>query len=438
MARSAEIGAGLPARAWLRALSVSGFSVPEGETAFSYLYQLAHDGLLRRYRPVTKQALKQLTHELDVIERTNLAEFFLIVWDLMEFARKGRSSARAGERRRLDRGLLPGHHQGRPDRAQAPLRALHQRGACAARHRHRLRRQPARGGDPVPLRHVRRRPRGHGLHDRHVPRPERRARGGQGARLPGGGNRRAGQGARHPRTPATSPATSRSTVSSAGSSTSSGSTWPMRPMPPGRDGRGTSELVRKCRTRRGTIRPRPTSTRSRSARATGAGKRPQVLDGPRRSVRAAGIRRQAARARRIGHLGAARVGDDEALRALRRAGWDELAGAELAVPTPRDNGSPGPSTGRPSLVRVDPSRGCRSRRRRIRVVPESRGGRHPARTPAGGPGPLRNRWQWLLQLCAEIDGFPRHLGIHVGGMLVTRRRSSSSSRSSARRCRTAS
>jgi error-prone DNA polymerase len=32
----------------------------------------------------------------------------------------------------------------------------------------------------------------------------------------------------------------------------------------------------------------------------------------------------------------------------------------------------------------------------------------------------RNRWQWLLQLCGEIDGFPRHLGIHVGGMLVTR------------------
>src|SRR4029078_3203684 len=36
--------------------------------------------------------------------------------------------------------------------------------------------------------------------------------------------------------------------------------------------------------------------------------------------------------------------------------------------------------------------------------------------------PPRNRWQWLLQLCGEIDGFPRHLGIHVGGMLVTRAR----------------
>ena len=121
-AELAAIGAGLPdersRRAWADGMAHSaaigqrcrlelgferyrfpGFTVPEGETAFSYLYQLAHDGLLRRYRPVTKQALKQVAHELDVIERTNLAEFFLIVWDLMEFARErkiigqGRGSA---------------------------------------------------------------------------------------------------------------------------------------------------------------------------------------------------------------------------------------------------------------------------------------------------------------------------------------------------------
>ncbi len=50
------------------------------------------------------------------------------------------------------------------------------------------------------------------------------------------------------------------------------------------------------------------------------------------------------------------------------------------------------------------------------------------RPPVVGEAPVeesaftrpRNRWQWLLALCAEIDGFPRHLGIHVGGMLVTR------------------
>jgi len=40
--------------------------------------------------------------------------------------------------------------------------------------------------------------------------------------------------------------------------------------------------------------------------------------------------------------------------------------------------------------------------------------------PPPGPPPIRNRWRWLLQLCGEIDGFPRHLGIHVGGMLITR------------------
>jgi DNA polymerase III alpha subunit len=76
-----------------------GFTVPEGETPFSYLYQLAHDGLRVRYRPITRQSVKQLAHELEIIERTNLAEFFLIVWDLMEFARskgiigQGRGSA---------------------------------------------------------------------------------------------------------------------------------------------------------------------------------------------------------------------------------------------------------------------------------------------------------------------------------------------------------
>ena len=99
MARSAAIGEACRLELGFERYRFPGFTVPEGETAFSYLYQLAHDGLLRRYRPVTKQALKQLAHELDVIERTNLAEFFLIVWDLMEFARQrkiigqGRGSA---------------------------------------------------------------------------------------------------------------------------------------------------------------------------------------------------------------------------------------------------------------------------------------------------------------------------------------------------------
>ena len=89
MARSAFIGERCRLELGFERYRFPGFTVPAGETAFSYLYQLAHDGLRVRYRPITKRALSQLTHELDIIDRTNLSEFFLIVWDLMEFARKG-------------------------------------------------------------------------------------------------------------------------------------------------------------------------------------------------------------------------------------------------------------------------------------------------------------------------------------------------------------
>ncbi|MHB1159175.1 MAG: DNA polymerase III subunit alpha [Chloroflexota bacterium] len=76
-----------------------GFRVPEGETPFSYLYRLCHEGVQERYRPITPAVLKQLTHELGVIQKTGLAEYFLIVWDIMRYAREqgipgqGRGSA---------------------------------------------------------------------------------------------------------------------------------------------------------------------------------------------------------------------------------------------------------------------------------------------------------------------------------------------------------
>jgi len=70
-----------------------GFPVPPGETAFSYLAELCHAGIRKRYHPVTPPVVKQLAHELDVIERTGLAEFFLICWDLMRFAKERRIPA---------------------------------------------------------------------------------------------------------------------------------------------------------------------------------------------------------------------------------------------------------------------------------------------------------------------------------------------------------
>ncbi len=100
---------GIEATAWLaESCSVDlgferyrfpGFEVPPGETPFSYLSQLCWEGARRRYHPLTPAVVRQLAHELDVIERTGLAEFFLICWDLMRFARsrgipaQGRGSA---------------------------------------------------------------------------------------------------------------------------------------------------------------------------------------------------------------------------------------------------------------------------------------------------------------------------------------------------------
>jgi error-prone DNA polymerase len=76
-----------------------GFPIPKSHTPFSYLEELCHAGARRRYHPISSPVVKQLAHELEVIERTGLAEFFLICADIMAFAREhgipaqGRGSA---------------------------------------------------------------------------------------------------------------------------------------------------------------------------------------------------------------------------------------------------------------------------------------------------------------------------------------------------------
>jgi error-prone DNA polymerase len=82
-----------------RGVRFPGYPVPTGETPFSFLYKLCFEGVRERYRPITPEVARRLQRELDVIEKTGLAEFFLINWDLMRFAREhgvpgqGRGSA---------------------------------------------------------------------------------------------------------------------------------------------------------------------------------------------------------------------------------------------------------------------------------------------------------------------------------------------------------
>ncbi len=76
-----------------------GFPVPDGETPFSALYGLCQDAVRGRYHPLTPAVARRLQMELDIIEKTNLAEFFLIVHEIMDWAREhgipgqGRGSA---------------------------------------------------------------------------------------------------------------------------------------------------------------------------------------------------------------------------------------------------------------------------------------------------------------------------------------------------------
>ncbi len=75
------------------------YPVPPGESEMSYLIQLADAGARRRYQPYYDKARLQVERELALIAKLNLAGYFLIVWDVVEFCRQknilvqGRGSA---------------------------------------------------------------------------------------------------------------------------------------------------------------------------------------------------------------------------------------------------------------------------------------------------------------------------------------------------------
>ena len=75
------------------------YPVPPGETQMSFLRQIADVGARERYRPYHDRARAQITRELDLIDKLQLAGYFLIVWDIVNFARQhdilvqGRGSA---------------------------------------------------------------------------------------------------------------------------------------------------------------------------------------------------------------------------------------------------------------------------------------------------------------------------------------------------------
>ncbi|MDE2691294.1 MAG: error-prone DNA polymerase [Acidobacteriota bacterium] len=66
------------------------YPVPEGETPISHLRELTWQGARERFRPLTARSGAQLEKELALIEKLDLAGYFLIVWDVVRFCKEQR------------------------------------------------------------------------------------------------------------------------------------------------------------------------------------------------------------------------------------------------------------------------------------------------------------------------------------------------------------
>jgi len=75
------------------------YPTPNGESQIEFLRARAWEGMLNRYGSGNEKAEKQIGKELDLIEKLDLAGYFLIVWDIIRFCREknilvqGRGSA---------------------------------------------------------------------------------------------------------------------------------------------------------------------------------------------------------------------------------------------------------------------------------------------------------------------------------------------------------
>ena len=63
------------------------FPTPNGRDAFEYLVELCEQGLERRYDKVTPELRERLQFELKTIREMGFADYFLIVWDFIHFAK---------------------------------------------------------------------------------------------------------------------------------------------------------------------------------------------------------------------------------------------------------------------------------------------------------------------------------------------------------------
>ncbi len=64
------------------------FTLPEGETEYSYLSRIALEGTLNKYGVLTSKIKKRLEFELNTINKLGFCGYFLVVWDIVRWARE--------------------------------------------------------------------------------------------------------------------------------------------------------------------------------------------------------------------------------------------------------------------------------------------------------------------------------------------------------------
>ncbi len=83
-----EIAERLSVEIQLGEIRLPKYPTPEGRDAFDYLVELCEKGLQKRYGQVTPELNERLRFELKTIKEMGFADYFLIVWDFVRFARQ--------------------------------------------------------------------------------------------------------------------------------------------------------------------------------------------------------------------------------------------------------------------------------------------------------------------------------------------------------------
>ena len=87
----------------LGVIRLPSFPTRVGRDAFDYLVELCEKGLQKRYGTVTPELQERLKFELKTIREMGFADYFLIVWDFIRFAKtNGIGVGRGADRQQVD------------------------------------------------------------------------------------------------------------------------------------------------------------------------------------------------------------------------------------------------------------------------------------------------------------------------------------------------